>query len=161
MPVLVSTCKHDKQYIFHHNLKSSIITPSSANCACVCVCGGGYSFSRPSVRQCLHPSVRRFRISNNKEVSDKFQKHVLVIMTFAFVTSYCFRQKLCFDFIFDSNKLLSHLLECFENNRISEYPLTSKTMSTRRKKRDKTIKLQNYCPCNLPECFDDMVQFDK
>ena len=98
MPVLVSTCKHDKQYLFHHNLKSSSIPAhapplSPANCACVC--GGGTFFT--SVRQCLHPSVRGFRISNNKEVSDKFQKHVLVIMTFAFVTSYCFRQKLCFE----------------------------------------------------------------
>ena len=52
----------------------------------------------------------------------------------AFVTSYCFRQKLCFELIFDSNKLRSHLLECFENNRISEFPLTSKTISTRKKK---------------------------
>ena len=79
----------------------------------------------------------------------------------AFVTSYCFRQKLCFELISDSNKLRSHLLECFENNRISEFPLTSKTISTREKKKDKTIKLQNYCLCNLPGCFDDMVQCDK
>ena len=106
MPVLVSTCKHDKQYLFHH------------------------------------PSVRGFRISNNKEVSDIFQKHVLAIMTFTFVTSYCFRQKLCFDLIFDSNKLRSHLLECFENSRISEFPLTSKTISTRRKK--KKTKQSNF-----------------
>ena len=62
----------------------------------------------------------------------------------AFVTSHCFRQKLCFELIFDSNKLRSHLLECFENNRISEFPLTSKTISTRRKVKDKTIKIQNY-----------------
>ena len=94
-------------------------------------------------------------------MSDKFQKHVLVIMAFAFVTSYCFRQKLCFELIFYSNKLRSHLLECFENNRIAEFPLASKTIRTRRKKKDKTIKLQNYCLCNLPECFDDKVQCDK
>ena len=30
----------------------------------------------------------------------------------AFITSYCFRQKLCFDLIFDSNKLRSHLISC-------------------------------------------------
>ena len=134
-------------------------TPPHANCACVCVCGGGYTFFhvRPSV---LHPFVHGFRISNNKEMSDKFQKHVLVIMIFAFVTSYCCRQKLCFELIFDSNKLRSHVSQCFENNRISEFPLTSKTISTGRKKKDKTIKLQNYCLCNLPECFDDMVQCD-
>ena len=93
-------------------------------------------------------------------MSDKFQKHVLVIMAFTFVTSYYFRQKLCFELIFYSNKLLSHLLE-FENNSIPEFSLASKTISTRRKKKDKTIKLQNYCLCYLPECFDDMVQFDK
>ena len=104
--------------------------------------GGGILFSRPSVRQCLHPSVRGFRIWNNKEVSVKFQKHVLVIMTFAFVTSYCFKQKLCFELIFDSNKLRSHLLECFENNRISKFPLTNKTLSARRKKRK--IKQSNF-----------------
>ena len=94
-------------------------------------------------------------------MSDKFQKHVLVIMAFAFVTSFCFRQKLCFELIFYSNKLRSQLLECFENNRIAEFPLASKTISARRKKKDKTIKLQNYCLCNLPECFDNMVQCDK
>ena len=90
-------------------------------------------------------------------------RNVLVIMTFAFVTSYCFRQKLCFELIFYSDKLCSHLLECFENSRLSELPLTSKTISTRknRKKKDKTIKLQNYCLCNLLECFDDMFQCDK
>ena len=70
-------------------------------------------------------------------MSDKFQKHVLVIMAFAFVTSYCFRQKLCFELIFDSNKLCSHVLECFENNRISEFPLTSKTISTRTEKKER------------------------
>ena len=68
-------------------------------------------------------------------MSDKFQKHVLVIMAFAFVTSYCFKQKLCFELIFDSNKLRSHVLECFENDSISEFPLTSKTVSTRTEKR--------------------------
>ena len=73
---------------------------------------------------------KNFRISNNREVSDKFQKHVLVIMAFAFVTSYCFRQKICFELIFYSNKLRSRLLECFENNRIAEFPLASKTIST-------------------------------
>ena len=69
-------------------------------------------------------------------MNDKFQKHVLVIMAFAFVTSYCFRQKIGFDLIFYSNKLRSHLLECFENNRIAEFPLASKIISTRRKKKD-------------------------
>ena len=60
MPVLVSISKHDKQYLFHHNLKSSVIPPRK-----VCVWGGGGGgagrsilFSRPSVRQCLNPSVR-------------------------------------------------------------------------------------------------------
>ena len=79
----------------------------------------------------------------------------------AFITSYCFRQKLCFDLIFDSNKLRPHLFQCFENNSISEFPLTSKTISLRRKKKDKIIAIKNYCICNLPECFDDMVQCDK
>ena len=63
--------------------------------------------------------------------------------------------------IFDSNKLRSHLLACFENNQISEFPLTNKTISSRRKRKEKTIKIQNYCLCNLPDCFDDMVQCDK
>ena len=79
----------------------------------------------------------------------------------AFITSYCFRQKLCFDLIFDSNKLRSHLIIMFENGQISEFPLTSKTISNRRKRKEKIIQIKNYCICNLPECFDDMVQCDK
>ena len=79
----------------------------------------------------------------------------------AFITSYCFRKNLCFDLIFDSNKLRTHLLQCFENNTISEFPLTSKTISSRRKKKQKSINIQIFCTCYLPECFDDMVQCDK
>ena len=78
----------------------------------------------------------------------------------AFITSYCFRKSLCFDLIFDSNELRTHLLQCFENKTISEFPLTSKTISSRRKKKQKSINIQIYCSCYLPECFDDMVQCD-
>ena len=70
----------------------------------------------------------------------------------AFITLFCFRQKLCFELIFDSNKLRSHLLKCFETNSTSEFSQTAKTMSLRRKKKDKIIKIQTFCSCNLPEC---------
>ena len=60
----------------------------------------------------------------------------------AFTTAYCFRQKLCFDLIFDSNKLRSHLLACFENNQISEFPLTNKTVSSRQKRKKRLLKFR-------------------
>ena len=72
----------------------------------------------------------------------------------AFITLFCFRQKLCFELIFDSNKLRGHLLKCFETNTTSEFSQTAKTMSLRRKEKDKiqVIKIQTFCSCNLPEC---------
>ena len=74
------------------------------------------------------------------------------LYTKAFVTSFCFRQKLCFEIIFDSNKLWAYLLKCFETNTISEFPQTAKTICIHRKKKDKIIKIQTFCSCNLPEC---------
>lgn len=70
----------------------------------------------------------------------------------AFVTYYCTRKELCFDIIFDSSKFRSHLLYCFENNEISEFPLTKKTISMRRQNQYKDIEIENFCICNLPEC---------
>ena len=105
--------------------------------------------------------VKQSKMLNNSAYSRLGNNIDCGLYAMAFITSYCFRQKLCFDLIFDSNKLRPHLLQCFENNSISEFPLTSKTISLRRKKKDKIIAIKNYCICNLPECFDDMVQCDK
>lgn len=83
------------------------------------------------------------------------------LFAIAFITSYCLRKELCFDLIFDTNHLRNHLLYCFEKEKISEFPLTSKTLSLRRKNKTNTINIQNFCICNLPDCFDNMVQCDK
>ncbi|XP_053377467.1 uncharacterized protein LOC128547884 isoform X1 [Mercenaria mercenaria] len=79
----------------------------------------------------------------------------------AYATSYCIRQKLCFDLIFDPFKLRQHLISCLENETMSEFPTTKKTLSTRRKKLQKIISIENYCICNLPACLGDQVQCDK
>ena len=51
----------------------------------------------------------------------------------------------------------SHLLQCFEQGLMSEFAITDKTICQRRKNM-KIININNYCICNLPECFDNMVQ---
>ena len=79
----------------------------------------------------------------------------------AFITFYCLRKQLPFDLIFDCKQMRAHLIACFESERISEFPLTKKTLSIRRKKNTKTINIRNYCICHLPECFDDLVECDK
>ena len=48
------------------------------------------------------------------------------LFAIAFITSFCLRKSTPHQLIYDSNKLRNHLLECFENNKISEFPLTSK-----------------------------------
>lgn len=66
-----------------------------------------------------------------------------------------------YNFIFNSVKLREHLIQCFENEQLTEFPTTKKTISLRRTKQQKNIKIENYCICNLPDCLGDQVQCDK
>ena len=83
------------------------------------------------------------------------------LFAIAFITSFCLRKSTPHQLIYDSNKLRNHLLECFENNKMSEFPLTSKTTSSRRRDNMKSVIVDNYCTCNLPECVEDMIQCDR
>ena len=80
----------------------------------------------------------------------------------AYVMSYCLRGEICFDLIFDSKKLQSHLFKWFEQQEMTEFPLTNKTKSVRKKTSTLEIDIENYCICNLPACLDIvMVECDK
>ena len=50
-----------------------------------------------------------------------------------FVTSYCLRKNPCFGLIFNSKLLRSHLIGYFDKLEMTEFPLTNKTLSIRRK----------------------------
>ena len=78
----------------------------------------------------------------------------------AHATSFCLRQRPSFDLTFDSHLLRSHLISCFEEGELSEFPLAKKSIKTS-KKATKKIKIENFCDCNLPSCVGDMVQCDE
>ena len=82
------------------------------------------------------------------------------LFAIAFATSFCLTKTLCYDKIFDTNLFRNHLHECFENKKLTEFPLTNKTLSIRRRKNIRVTTLEQYCICNLPACLDDMVQCD-
>ena len=51
------------------------------------------------------------------------------LFAIAYITSYCLRKELCHNVIFDPKKMRSHLLQCFEQGLMSEFPVTNKTIS--------------------------------
>ncbi|KAL4223551.1 hypothetical protein ACF0H5_017021 [Mactra antiquata] len=57
------------------------------------------------------------------------------LFAIAFVTSFCVRNDICFDLIYDTAKFRQHLFQCFERLTISEFPITNKRISERRKKK--------------------------
>jgi len=79
----------------------------------------------------------------------------------AFATQYCLNKQLEFEIIFDSSKMRSHLMHCFEQEEISLFPVTQKTLSKRSMLHVKRERINNYCLCNLPECVDNMIQCDR
>ncbi|WAR08355.1 hypothetical protein MAR_018313, partial [Mya arenaria] len=62
--------------------------------------------------------------------------------------------------LFKNKTMQEHLLFCLENQEMSEFPITTKTISGRRKKQKKIILIENYCVCNLPACLGQ-VQCNK
>lgn len=75
----------------------------------------------------------------------------------AYATSYFLRKKLCNDIIFDTKSLRTHLLNCFENRKLTEFPLTCKTTGIRRRKGIRVTTLEQYCICNMLSCLADTV----
>ena len=79
----------------------------------------------------------------------------------AHLTEFCFQGKPMPNVIFDTAKMRSHLVLCFENQKLSEFPKTNKLLNTRRKRDVKTFNVPLYCICTLPSCLDIMIQCKK
>ena len=51
------------------------------------------------------------------------------LFAIAFLTSYCLRQELAFELKYDLSKMREHLLACYENYEMTEFPLTDKFLN--------------------------------
>ncbi|XP_019861172.1 PREDICTED: uncharacterized protein LOC109589556 [Amphimedon queenslandica] len=59
---------------------------------------------------------------------------------------------------FDQNRMRHHLIECLENHHFTPFPKTTAHVSFSHKK---TIKVDVYCICRLPDIYDEeMIQCD-
>ena len=59
---------------------------------------------------------------------------------------------------FDQNRMRHHLIECLENHHFTPFPKTTADVSFSHKK---TIKVDVYCICRLPDVYDqEMIQCD-
>ncbi len=83
------------------------------------------------------------------------------VYTLAHLVQFCISENINNTIIFNSNLLRKHLLKIYETNIITEFPSTSKYLTSRRKKIEKSIVIDIHCVCGLPECIDNMVQCEK
>ena len=60
---------------------------------------------------------------------------------------------------FNQRRLRKHLVDCFTEGRLTDFPVTSKKMIPRVVSKISFIPL--YCHCRLPESFDDLVACEK
>ena len=55
---------------------------------------------------------------------------------------------------FDQCKMRSHIVKCFMEEKLAPIPLSKLTVP---RTNFKTVCLQLYCSCNMPECFDKFM----
>ena len=58
---------------------------------------------------------------------------------------------------FDQCKMRSHVVKCFMEEKLAPFPLSKLTVP---RTNFKTVCLQLYCSCNMPECFDKLICCD-
>ena len=60
---------------------------------------------------------------------------------------------------FDEIKLRQHLVNCFERQELTPFPLALPEKNVRRAKQQ-NILIEIHCTCGCPDTFDDMVACD-
>ncbi len=60
----------------------------------------------------------------------------------------------------NENKMRSHLIRCFEKQKLTAFPKGKQTGEVRRPKWQ-YIAIPVYCPCQRPDSLDQMIQCDK
>ena len=64
------------------------------------------------------------------------------------------------EIIFDESKLCQYLVNCFEHEQVTPFPLAPPVTTVRRAKQQNILIEINYCICGHPDTFEDMVACD-
>ena len=62
-----------------------------------------------------------------------FKIKSVYLYAIAYLTTFCEQRKLTFDMIFDSNKMRQHILQCFDNRLMTEFPICEKKVYSKQK----------------------------
>ena len=63
--------------------------------------------------------------------------------------------------VFNQRSLRKHLVHCFTESRLTEFPFTTKKSVPRVSHAERVSFIHLYCDCSLPESYDDLVCCEK